>query len=409
MTTATIQPSTATQNAATNQTIPILDLKRQYQSLCPQIEEAILATTRSGQFILGPTVQGFETEVATYLGTNHAIGCASGSDALYLALRALNIGPGDEVITTAMSYVATSESIVRVGAIPMFVDIDPETFNLDVSLLSGKITPRTKAILPVHLFGKPVDMTSIMELAKAKGLSVIEDCAQAIGARFTAGPYAGQKVGSIGDFGCFSFFPSKNLGAFGDGGLVSTNNPELAERVRMLRVHGQKERYNHVDMGVNSRLDAMQAAVLSVKLPHLDAWNAARNQVANRYDELLKPLSAWVTPPKRNTGLSHVFHQYTIYLDAANQSAPVSTKRTPELRNQVQADLAATGIQSMIYYPIPLYDQGCHANLNLNPNDFPHCEAFRHQVLSLPMFPELTAEEQERVVQALKISLEKHA
>jgi dTDP-4-amino-4,6-dideoxygalactose transaminase len=401
MTTATLTPNAAASNVASSN-IPILDLKRQYQSLCPQMEDAILAATRSGQYILGPGLEAFESEIAAYLGAGSAIGCASGSDALYLALRALAIGPGDEVITTAMSYVATSESIVRTGATPVFVDIDPATFNLNVAQVAEKISPRTKALLPVHLFGQSADMTGVMALAKQYDLSVIEDCAQAIGAHFTAGEFAGRKVGTIGDFGCFSFFPSKNLGAYGDGGLMTTNNPALAERARMLRVHGQKERYNHVDLGINSRLDALQAAILRVKLPHLDSWNAGRNAVADRYDALLQPLAPWVTVPQRTAGTYHVFHQYTIRLQPPNQVA-----LTPDLRNQVQADMAEAGIQTMIYYPIPLYAQGCHANLGLNPADYLHCEAFRHQVMSLPMFPELTADEQARVVQSLQVSLEK--
>jgi dTDP-4-amino-4,6-dideoxygalactose transaminase len=367
--------------------IPILNLTRQYERLKGPIDEALTRVAASGYYILGPEVKAFEAEMAKYLGVKHVIGCANGSDALFLALKALKVGPGDEVITSPFSFVATSESIVRAGAKPVFVDIEPCTMNMDVSLLEAAITPNTKAIMPVHIFGQPANMDEIRRIAQAHKLTIVEDCAQAI-----ASEYKCVKVGGLGDIGCFSFFPSKNLGAFGDGGMCTTNSDELAERLRMLRVHGSRKRYYHEEPGINSRLDELQAAVLRVKLPYLEEWTHARQAVANRYDELLAQLDdTAILRPFRHADGRHVFHQYTLQIQG-----PDPIKR----RTDIQEKLLAAGVQSMVYYPVPLYKQGTHADLALKPTDFPVCERISDQVMSLPMFPELQLEEQDQVVNA---------
>ncbi|WP_303674396.1 DegT/DnrJ/EryC1/StrS family aminotransferase [Vampirovibrio chlorellavorus] len=371
--------------------IPILNLTRQYEQLKDRIDQALIQVAASGHYILGPEVTAFEQEMADYLKVKHVIGCANGTDALFLALKALKIGPGDEVITTPFSYMATSESIVRAEAKPVFVDIDADTMNFNISRLEAAITPHTKAILPVHIFGQSVDMDAVRALAEKHGLAIVEDCAQAIGSHFK-----NQKVGTIGDIGCFSFFPSKNLGAFGDGGMCTTNDDRLVERLRMLRVHGSRKRYYHEEPGLNSRLDEIQAAILRVKLPHIDEWNHARQAVAHRYDTLLAPLAEWIQTPRRAENSGHVFHQYTIQLKGPHPA---------QLREQIQQRLQAAQVQSMIYYPVPLYKQQTHASLNLNPADFPVCEEISNRVLSLPMFPELRLDEQEQVVQALTAAL----
>ncbi|MCE3234064.1 MAG: WecE [Vampirovibrio sp.] len=367
--------------------IPILNLTRQYEQLKTSIDEALIRVAASGHYILGPEVKAFEEEMARYLGVKHVIGCANGTDALFLALKALKIGAGDEVITTPFSYMATSESIVRAGAKPVFVDIEPDTMNMDVSLLEAALTSKTKAVLPVHIFGQAANMDEITRFARQHNLAIVEDCAQAIGSE-----YKGKKVGGIGEVGCFSFFPSKNLGAFGDGGMCTTNDDELAERLRMLRVHGSRKRYYHEESGLNSRLDEIQAAILRIKLPHIDEWNHARQAVADRYDAQLKPLAQFLKTPYRYTDSKHVFHQYTLQLQGAQAA---------KLREQLQQALQQTEIQSMIYYPVPLYRQQTHADLNLNPADYPVCEEISDRVLSLPMFPELTLQEQETVTNAL--------
>lgn len=367
--------------------IPILNLTRQYEQLKTSIDEALIRVAASGHYILGPEVKAFEEEMARYLGVKHVIGCANGTDALFLALKALKIGAGDEVITTPFSYMATSESIVRAGAKPVFVDIEPDTMNMDVSLLEAALTPKTKAVLPVHIFGQAANMDEITRFARQHNLAIVEDCAQAIGSE-----YKGKKVGGIGEVGCFSFFPSKNLGAFGDGGMCTTNDDELAERLRMLRVHGSRKRYYHEESGLNSRLDEIQAAILRIKLPHIDEWNHARQAVADRYDAQLKPLAQFLKTPYRYTDSKHVFHQYTLQLQGAQAA---------KLREQLQQALQQAEIQSMIYYPVPLYRQQTHADLNLNPADYPVCEEISDRVLSLPMFPELTLQEQETVTNAL--------
>lgn len=370
--------------------LPMLDLTRQVASLQPALDEAVLGVLHSGGYILGPTVQGFEEEIARFIsgGDNlQAIGVANGTDALYLALRALGIGHGDDVITTCHSYIATSEAIVRTGATPVFVDIDPNgSFNLDLSAIEAAITPKTKALLPVHLYGQALDMTRLMQIAKTHNLFVVEDCAQAIGATWVHNGTP-QQVGSFGDLGCYSFFPTKNLGAAGDGGLVVTQNPELAEKVRMLRVHGAKTRYDHVSEGMNSRLDAIQAAILAVKLPHLTRWNAARYRLAQRYTAAFNNCQKLLTPVEQPNA-SHVYHQYTLRVLQGK-------------RDELQQALAAQGIASMIYYPIPLHLQGMHQNLGYKAGSLPVAEAQATEVLSLPIFPEMTEAEQDRVITAV--------
>lgn len=364
--------------------IPILDLKRQYDAIGSEIEENVIKVLRSGSYILGENVKNLEQEMAKYCGVKNVVSCANGTDALQLALRALDIGPGDEVITVAFTFVATTESIGVVGAKPVFVDINPDTFNLDINEIEKKITPRTKAILPVHLYGQPVDMDPIIEIAKKYNLYVIEDCAQAIGAE-----YKGKKVGSFGDIGCFSFFPTKNLGAFGDGGMLTTNSDYLAKRLTALRNHGGAVRYYHDELGLNSRLDEIQAAILRVKAKHIDTWNKQRRENAYRYNELLKDVEGVVTP-KELDNTSCVYHQYTI--------------QVPN-RDAVHKYLQEHGIGAMIYYPVPLHLQKLHANLGGKAGDLPVTEAKTELVMSLPMFPELTAEEQKQVVDTIKEAL----
>ncbi|NET54639.1 MAG: DegT/DnrJ/EryC1/StrS family aminotransferase [Symploca sp. SIO2E6] len=368
--------------------IPPLDLKRQYQVIGAQVSAAVQEVLTSGYYIGGSPVKSFEQQFAAYLGTAEGVGCNSGTDALYLALRALQIGPGDEVITTSFTFIATAEVITAVGAKPVFVDIDAATFNLDITKIAGAITEKTKAIIPVHLFGQPVDMDAIMSLAQAHDIVVIEDCAQAAGAR-----WRGKKVGSIGHLGCFSFFPTKNLGACGDGGAVVTNDENLAASIRMLKAHGSNQRYYHEATGINSRLDALQAAILSIKLAYLDQWNDARRQLAATYQQLLQPLPEVVVP--QETPNAHaVWNQYTIRLTKDSSSSSD--------RDQVRNQLQQRGVISMVYYPIPLHLQPVYQNLGYQPGDLPVTEQVCHQVLSLPMFPELSLEEQQQVVYALK-------
>lgn len=363
---------------STKTTIPILDLAPEIDALWDELNAAIGRVLKSGQFILGPEVKAFENEVAAYLGVKHAVGVNSGTDALVIGLRALGIGPGDEVITTPFSFFATAESISNVGAKPVFVDIEEASFNLDPTLIEAAITPRTKAIMPVHLYGRPCEMAPILDIARRHGLKVIEDCAQSFGAR-----YQGKATGTLGDVGAFSFFPSKNLGAYGDGGLIVTDDDRIADLARMLRVHGSKRKYHNELLGYNSRLDALQAAILRVKLPHIDAWNAQRREVAARYGELLAALPGVVTP---KVVPGHVFHQYTIRLTSAD-------------RDGVQQALAEQGIGTMVYYPVPQDRLPVYAGqYPVNPVS----ERLAAQVLSLPIWPSLTAEVQRRVVDALR-------
>lgn len=364
--------------------IPILDLKRQYKEIGNEIEENVIKVLRSGSYILGENVKSLESEMADFCGVKNVVSCANGTDALQLALRALDIGEGDEVISVAFTFVATTESIGVVGAKPVFVDINPDTFNIDYKEIEKKITPKTKAIIPVHLYGQPCEMDKIMEIAKKYNLYVIEDCAQAIGAE-----YKGQKVGSFGDIGCFSFFPTKNLGCFGDGGMLTTNSDMLAKRLCSLRNHGAAVRYYHDELGLNSRLDEVQAAILRVKAKHINKWNKMRRENAYRYNELLKDVDGVVTPQELD-GTTCIYHQYTI--------------QVPN-RDEVHKYLQENGIGAMIYYPIPLHLQKLHANMGGKEGDLPVTEAKNKVVLSLPMFPELTKDEQKQVVDTLKAAI----
>lgn len=363
---------------------PFLDLKAQFASIRDEVMAAITRVMESQQFILGGEVQQFETEIAAKLQVQHAIGCASGTDALILALMAAGIGPGDEVITTPFSFVATAGSIVQVGAKPVFVDIDSATFNLDFKLLHAAITPKTRAIIPVHLFGLPADMDPILAVARAHNLLVIEDAAQAIGAQ-----YKGQFVGGIGDCGCFSFFPSKNLGAAGDGGLITTNDSAMAERLRMIRVHGSRRKYYHEIQGINSRLDALQAAILRVKLRYLDEWAAGRAARAQRYRDLFEArgLTRFIRcPALPSQAAVHVYNQFTI---------------RAQRREQLKDFLAPAGIPTEIYYPLCLHLQKAFSNFGFPSGQFPAAEQASHDVLSLPVFPELRDEQQNSVVDAI--------
>jgi dTDP-4-amino-4,6-dideoxygalactose transaminase len=367
-------------NQTTDKPIPVLDLSPEIDMLWDDLNAAIQRVLKSGQFIMGPEVTAFENEVADYLGVKHAVGVNSGTDALVIGLRALGIGEGDEVITTPFSFFATAESISNVGAEPVFVDVDENTFNIDPEKIEAAITPRTKAILPVHLYGRPVEMDEVMNLAQAHGLMVVEDCAQSFGAR-----YKGRHSGTIGNVGAYSFFPSKNLGAFGDGGLLVTNDNRVAEVARMLRAHGAKKKYHNEILGFNSRLDSLQAAILRVKLPHVDAWNEGRRCVAQRYNQQLRDLPNIITPQLSD---GHVFHQYTIRIP--------STRREP-----VHDGLKAQGIGTMVYYPIPqdrlpIYEGKYQAN--------PISDTLATQVLSLPIWPSMSDTEQDRVAYGLKLT-----
>lgn len=368
--------------------IPAFELSQQYKLISDEVGEAVLSILASGRYIGGSAVEQFEQQFAQYIGTSECVGCNSGTDALYLALKALEIGPGDEVITSAFTFFATAEMISAVGATPVFVDIEPDTFNLDLSQLEAAITQRTKAIIPVHLFGQPIDMTRLLEIAQPHQLWVIEDCAQATGAT-----WAGAKVGSIGHVGCFSFYPTKNLGACGDAGAITTNDSELAAKLRKLRDHGQRQRYIYEEIGVNSRLDAIQAMILQIKLRHLDAWNANRQAIAARYHDLLAPLPGIVIP-KATEG--HVWNQYTIRVAPANGTSDGT------YRDQVRQQLQQLGIGTALYYPLPLHRQPVYESLGYAAGSLPVTEQVAHEVVSLPMFPELTAAQQEQVVYGLK-------
>ncbi len=363
--------------------IPILDLDPELDELWDEINHAIQRVLRSKQFILGPEVLAFEEEVAGYLGVKHAVGVNSGTDGLTIGLRALGIGPGDEVITTAFSFFASAESISALGAQPVFVDINPGTFNIDPDLIEEKITPKTRAIMPVHLFGQATEMDPILELAKKYRLKVVEDTAQAF-----SGEYQGKKLGTLGDFGAYSFFPSKNLGCYGDGGLLVTNNDLLAEKARMLRAHGARKKYYNEEIGYNSRLDALQAAILRVKLPHIDRWSEGRRRAAQRYNQLLQEVPD-LTLPHEDTSGKHVYHQYTVRLSS-------------DKRAQVQRDLEAAGIGSMIYYAVPVHKLPVYSS----EERLPQAETAANQVLSLPIWPQIKEETQQRVATTLRKSME---
>jgi dTDP-4-amino-4,6-dideoxygalactose transaminase len=376
--------------------IPILDLRPQYEALKPEIHAAITRVLERGDFIMGEEVLLFELEVAAYLGVKHAIGLNSGTDALFIGLRAMNIGAGDEVITTPFSFFATAEAISHVGATPVFVDIDERTFNINPDLVEAAITPRTKAIIPVHLYGRPCEMGKIMRIAQKHDLKVLEDCAQSFGAKYAgcstcdgscnSSHLHGKYMGSIGDAGALSFFPSKNLGAYGDGGMLVTNDDTIAEIARMLRSHGSKKKYHNEMVGYNSRLDTLQAAILRVKLPHVERWNEARRRAALMYDELLENVFG-MTAPEIADG--HVFHQYTVRVVG-----------TP--RDEVQVQLKAAGIGTMAYYPVPQNRLPVYAEQH--PRN-PVSERFALEVLSLPLWPEIDLETQKRVSSALRSRL----
>ncbi|WP_414576293.1 DegT/DnrJ/EryC1/StrS family aminotransferase [Anabaena sp. CCY 9402-a] len=371
--------------------VPAFDIKQQYASLEAEVSAAVVEVLASGRYIGGPLVESFEQQFANYHGVSDCVACNSGTDALYLALRALEIGAGDEVITTPFTFVATVEVIISVGAKPVFVDIDAKTFNLDLQQVAAAITPQTKAIIPVHLFGQPVDMTELMAIAQSHNVAVIEDCAQSTGAIWD-----NQKVGSIGHFGCFSFYPTKNLGACGDGGAITTNDPMLAAKVRIIKEHGQKNRYQYEEIGVNSRLDAIQAVILQIKLRYLDKWNQQRQAIAAYYQQFLTQIPSIIAPQELVGGVS-VWNQYTIRVLSEGQNGATATHRD-SARNQLQAK----GIGSMVYYPYPLHLQPAYQHLGYQPGQLPVAEQICHEVLSLPMFPELTPQQQEQVIYALK-------
>jgi dTDP-4-amino-4,6-dideoxygalactose transaminase len=361
-----------------------LDLKAQFATIRQEVLAAVTRVMESQHFILGPEVKQLEEEIAAKLGAKYAVGCASGTDALILSLMAAEIGQGDEVITTPFSFIATAGSIAHLGAKPVFVDIDPVTYNINPILIEAAITPKTRAIMPVHLFGLPADLDPILEVARAHDLLVVEDAAQAIGAR-----YNGHYVGTMGDFGCFSFFPSKNLGGAGDGGLITTNDPVMAERLRMLRVHGSHKRYHHEILGTNSRLDAMQAAVLRVKLSHLESWSDSRRNHADRYCRVFEPLefnSLVTAPAPPPPGFHHVYNQFTI--------------RCP-FRDELKEFLLRGGVPSEIYYPLCLHLQPAFAYLGHSTGEFPVAETASKEVLSLPVFPELSDAQQDIVEKAI--------
>jgi len=364
--------------------VPLLDLKAQFQSIRKDVMPVIETVCEEQGFILGPRVQELEKALAAFVGSVHAVGCASGSDALLLSLMAVGVRPGDEVITVPFTFFATAGSISRLGVKPVFVDIQPETFNIDPALIEKNVTPRTKAIIPVHLFGQCADMEPITEIARRRNLRVIEDACQAIGAA-----RHGTRAGVLGDTGCFSFFPTKNLGGFGDGGLITTNDPALAGRLAMLRVHGSKVRYVHELVGLNSRLDALQAAVLSVKLRHLERWTEGRRRNAGKYERLFADakLLDRVVLPKTAPGNYHVYNQYTI---------------RAQKRDELRAFLKDRQIGTEIYYPIPMHLQGCYRDLGYQKGDLPVSERASEEVVSLPIYAELTDAQLAYVVEAIK-------
>ena len=367
--------------------IPFVDLKAQYQTIKSEIREAIDEVLESQHFVLGPQVKAFEQAFAAYAGTEHAIGVNTGTSALHLALLAAGIGPGDEVITVPFTFVASVAAIVYTGARPVLVDIDPVSYTIDPARIEAAITPQTRAILPVHLYGQVADMDPILDIARRRGLLVIEDAAQAHGAE-----YKGRRAGSMGDVGCFSFYPGKNLGAYGEGGAVTTNNPELARTVRLLRDWGAETKYNHILKGYNFRLEEIQAAVLRVKLRHIEAWTEARRAHARRYSALLAGTP--VVTPREMDYARHVYHVYAI--------------RSSD-RGSLQRSLNAAGVQTGIHYPVPVHLLPAHADLGYTPGDFPHSERAAAEVLSLPMYAELTDEQLETVAEALRMGVSQEA
>jgi len=366
--------------------VPLLDLRQQHAALREELRAAVERVFDSQQFILGEDVRELEAEVARYTRTKHAVGCASGSDALLLALMALDIGEGHEVVTTPFTFFATASAVARVGARPRFVDIDPRTYNLDPARLEEAVGERTRALLPVHLYGQCAGMEEVLRVAARHHLHVVEDAAQALGAEDR-----GRPAGAMGAAGCFSFYPTKNLGAAGEAGMLTTNDDALAERLRRLRAHGGATEYHHREIGLNSRLDTLQAAVLRVKLPHLDRWSRARRERADAYTRLLAEagLAELVTPPHVRADATHIFHQYVVRVPAPR-------------RDPLIAHLRGHGVGTKIYYPVPLHMQECFAYLGHREGDFPEAERAARETLALPMYPELTAEQQAYVVETVR-------
>ena len=378
--------STIAQNPATQtkkMTVPLLDLKAQYSQIRAEVEKAVFGVLESQHFILGPVVQQCEKAIAEYSRCPHGVGVSSGSDALLVALMAENIGPGDEVITTPYTFFATAGAIARLGAKPVFVDICPKTYNINAAQIEAKVTSRTKAIIPVHLYGQCADMDPILDIAQRHKLVVIEDAAQAIGSE-----YKGRRAGSMGHYGCFSFFPSKNLGCAGDGGMVVTSDPARAEKLAILRSHGSKPKYHHKLIGGNFRLDALQAAIVSAKLPHLDAWTAARQANAERYRRLFREagLDGRVGLPYAMPDGRHIYNHFVIRV---------------ERRDELQAFLKQEGIGTEVYYPVSMHVQECFAGLGCKASDMPESERAAKQTLALPIYPELPSEQAEYVVQTV--------
>jgi dTDP-4-amino-4,6-dideoxygalactose transaminase len=362
---------------------PFLDLPAQYASIAEEIMDAVARVMQCQHFILGPEVEKFEADIGAYVGSTEAIACASGSDALLLALMAHGLQAGDEIITTPFTFIATASVPANLGVKPVFVDIDSQTYNLDISQIEAAISPRTRAIIPVHLFGLPADMKPLMELAARRGLKVIEDAAQAIGAQ-----YAGQKVGTFGSTGCFSFFPSKNLGCAGDGGLITTNDAGIAAVLRRLRSHGSTRKYYYETLGLNSRLDALQAAILQVKLKYLPQWTAARRKNAEYYRVLIAQhgLENYICPPSEPAHCTHVYNQFTI---------------RAQKRDALRSFLMEEGIPTEVYYPYPLHLQKAFAYLGYKPGQFPEAEQASRDVLALPIYPEIRRDQQDLVVQSM--------
>lgn len=370
--------------------VPLIDLVEQHATIRDEVHETVDRVLSSQKFVLGEEVAALEQEVANYCDARHAIGCASGTDALVLALMALDIGPGDEVITSPFTFFATASSIHRVGATPVFADIEPESFNLDPAAVEAAITPRTRAIMPVHLFGRCAEMEPLWRLAVRHGLAIVEDAAQAIGAT-----YRGRHAGVLGTIACFSFFPTKNLGGAGDGGMLTTDDLDLASRLKRLRVHGDVGRYEHIEVGLNSRLDALQAAILRVKLRHLEDWTNARRRNAERYGELFagQPACSELELPTEHRDCRHVFNQYCVRVDS-------------QRRDQVLAELQARQVGCAVYYPKPLHLQRCFAYLAHRAGAFPESERASSEVMALPIYAELGEQRQDRVVAALAEALE---
>ncbi len=379
------QPSVGSRSIVDLNSVPLLDVNRGNEPLRSEIVDAITRVCDSGRFLYGPDVKKLEESIAAVCETGHAVGCASGSDALLLSLMAFDVGPGDEVITPSFTFFATASSIWRLGARAVFVDIDPTTFNIEPQEVEKAVTPATKAIIPVHLFGQCADMDAICDIAARHGLKVIEDAAQSIGAE-----HCGRPAGSMGDAGAFSFYPTKNLGGFGDGGMITTNDEQLAAKLRQLAAHGMKPQYHHSTVGINSRLDSIQAAVLNVKLSQLGRWTSQRRANAARYRELFTAtgLDTYLGLPQEHSDLFHVWNQYTI--------------RVPDgRRNELRERLSEMNVGAGIYYPVPLHLQECFASLGYKPGSLPLTEQAADEVLSLPIFPELTEQEQQLVVERI--------